>query len=165
MRRLRVPIVLAFVDHHSQYLGDCAVNMLHTTVAAWMVGAGGNFSNTKKLIYDVGKLGAELEAVVREDDTWTLPKGDIPVDKDVGRAFSFKFSGGDGEQTAIAVGEKKNIGVTPSVAVSSALGTSSNGATTSGCIFSFLYTNRNARACEVCVPCLDGRKQLNRRLA
>ena len=52
-RQLRIPIVLAFVDDHSQHLGHCMVNTLHTTVTAWMVGAGGDFSNTKKLIYDV----------------------------------------------------------------------------------------------------------------
>ena len=70
-----------------------------------MVGAGGDLFNTKKLIYDVGKLGAELEAVVREGATWTPPKGNVPMDKDVGRAFSCK--------TAKAVGEKQNIGGTP----------------------------------------------------
>ena len=95
--QLRIPIILAFVDHHGHHLGHYVVNALHTTVTAWMVGAGGDFSNTKKLIFDVGNLGAELEAVVREDATWTPPKGNIPVDKDVGRAFSCKFSGGDGE--------------------------------------------------------------------
>ena len=55
VRQLRIPIVLAFVDDHSQLLGDCVVNALHTTVAAWVVGTG-DFSNTKKLIYDVGDL-------------------------------------------------------------------------------------------------------------
>ena len=92
------------------------VNALPTTATVWMVGAGGDFLNTKKLIYDVGKRGAELEAVVREDATRTSPEGDVPVDKDVGRAFSCKFSGGDGEHdrtTAKAVGDKKNICVTP----------------------------------------------------
>ena len=59
MRHLRIPIVLAFVDDHSQHLGHCAVGMLHTTVAAWVVGAGGDFLNTKKLVDDVRKLGAE----------------------------------------------------------------------------------------------------------
>ena len=83
------------------------VEGLYTTVSATMLGAGGDFLNAKKLIYDVGKLGAELEAVVRENDTWTTPKGNVPVDKDVGRAFSCTFSGGDGElvsTTAKAVG-------------------------------------------------------------
>ena len=44
---------LAFVDDHSQHLGHFVVNVLHTTVIAQMAGAGGDFSNTKKLIYDV----------------------------------------------------------------------------------------------------------------
>ena len=79
VRQLRIPIVLAFVDDHSQHLGHCVVNALHTTNATWMVGAGGDFSNTKKLAHDVGKLGAELEPVVREDATWTPPKGNVPV--------------------------------------------------------------------------------------
>ena len=38
------------------------------------------------------------------------------MDKDVGRAFGCKFSGGDGKHvrtTAKAVGKKQNIGVTP----------------------------------------------------
>ena len=91
--QLRIPIVLAFLDDHSQHLGHCMVNTLHATVTGWMVGAVGDFSNTKKLIHDVGKLGAELEAVAREDATWTPPKGDVPVDIDVGRAFSYKLSG------------------------------------------------------------------------
>ena len=97
VRQLRISIVLAFVDDHSQHVGHCVVNALHTTVIACMLGAGGDSSNTKKLIYDVGKLGAELEVVVREDATWTPPKGDALVDKDVGRASSCKFGGDEGE--------------------------------------------------------------------
>ena len=72
--QLRVPIVLAVVDAHSQHLRYRVANALHTTVTAWMVGAGGDFSNNKELIYDVGKLGAELRAVAREDAAWTPPK-------------------------------------------------------------------------------------------
>ena len=60
VRQLRIPIVLLFVDDNSQHLGHCVVNTLHTTVTAWMVGAGGDFSNTQKLIHDVRKFGAEL---------------------------------------------------------------------------------------------------------
>ena len=115
-RQLHSPIVLAFVDELSQHLGHCVVNALHTTVTAWMVGAGGDVSKTKKLIYCVPKIGAELEAVVREDATWVPPKGNVPVDKDVDRAFSCKFGGGDGEHvrtTSETVDEEQNIGVTP----------------------------------------------------
>ena len=57
-----------------------------------------------------------MKAVVQEVATWTPPKGIVPVDKDVGRAFSSNFSGGDGEHahtTAKAVGEEQNTGVTP----------------------------------------------------
>ena len=53
VRQLRIQIVLSFVDHRNQHLGHCEVNALHTTVATWTLGAGGDFSSTKKLIYDV----------------------------------------------------------------------------------------------------------------
>ena len=46
------------------------------------------FLHPKKLIYDVRKLGAELEAVARGDARWTPPNGNVPVDKGVGRALS-----------------------------------------------------------------------------
>ena len=58
VRQLRIPIGWAFVDDYIQNFDHCVVNALHTTVTAWTLGAGGDFSNTKKLMYDVGKLGA-----------------------------------------------------------------------------------------------------------
>ena len=91
MRQLRIPIVLAFIDDHSQYLGHCVVNTLHTTVTARVAGAGGDFSSTKTPVDDVRKLGAELKVVARESATRTPPKGNTPVDKDVGRALSCKI--------------------------------------------------------------------------
>ena len=77
--QLRIPIALAFFDYHSQHLGQCVVNALHTTITARMVGAGDDFWNTKMLIYNVRKLGAGREAVVLDDATWTPPKGNVPV--------------------------------------------------------------------------------------
>ena len=53
VRQLRIPIILSFVDSRNQHLGHCEVNALHTTVATWTLGADGDFSSTKKLIYDV----------------------------------------------------------------------------------------------------------------
>ena len=61
----------------------------------------------------MGKIGAEP---CPKDATWTPPKGNVPVDMDVGRAFSCKFCGADGEHvrtTAKAVGKKQSIGVPP----------------------------------------------------
>ena len=116
VRPLRIPIALAFVDDHIRHLGHRVVNTLYTTVSAWMVGTGGDFVNIKKLIDDVRKLGTELETFVREDATRAPPKGNVSVDKDVGRALSCKFSGGDGEHVRTAaktVGEEQNIGVIP----------------------------------------------------
>ena len=51
VRQLHTPIVLAFVDDHSQHIYHYVVVALHTTVAAWMVGVDGDFLKTKKLIY------------------------------------------------------------------------------------------------------------------
>ena len=53
MRPLRMSIVLAFNNDLSQHLGHCVVGTLHATVTARVVGAGGDFSNTKKLVDDV----------------------------------------------------------------------------------------------------------------
>ena len=53
VRQLSIPIVLAFVDDHSQHLGHCVVNALHTVFTAWIVGAGGDLSNTQKLMYSM----------------------------------------------------------------------------------------------------------------
>ena len=55
VRKLRIPILLAFFDDHSQHLGHCVVNTLHTTVTARVIGAGGDLSNTKKVVIDVPK--------------------------------------------------------------------------------------------------------------
>ena len=60
----------------------------HPTVAVWVEGACGNFSNPDKLANGVRELGAELEAVVREGAAWAPSEGNMPVDENVGRALS-----------------------------------------------------------------------------
>ena len=40
-----MPIVLALVDDHIRHLGRVVVDKLNTTVTAWVIGAGGGFSN------------------------------------------------------------------------------------------------------------------------
>ena len=115
VRQLRLPIASALVGTHSQHFGHCVVNTLHTTVTTRVVGAGDDFSNTKKLADNVQILGAELEAVLREDITRAPPKGNVLVDKDVGRPPSCEFSDGDSGHVRVAakaVGEKKNVRVT-----------------------------------------------------
>ena len=59
------PIPLALVDGHSQHLCLCIVDTLHSTVTTRAIGASGNFTNTKKLVGDVRKLGEELDTIVR----------------------------------------------------------------------------------------------------
>ena len=43
------------------------------------------------------KLGADLQAVVREYDTRTLPQGNILVHQDIGCALRGELSNSDGE--------------------------------------------------------------------
>ena len=50
-----------------QHLDHRVVYTFPPTVAVRGVGAGGSFADPEKLIYVVRKLGAELDAVVRED--------------------------------------------------------------------------------------------------
>ena len=84
VRWLRVPIVLALVGDRSHHFGHCVVDTLHTTASARVrIGASGEFSDTNKFADDVRSLGAELEAVFREDAMWALLKGNVPVDKDI----------------------------------------------------------------------------------
>ena len=71
------------------------IDTLHTNVTARAIGAGGYFSNTKKLVDDMRKLREELEAAVRKNITLASPKGNETVDQDVGRTLSCKFSRSD----------------------------------------------------------------------
>ena len=51
-RKLRTPVILTLADDRSQYLCHCMVDTLHIVVPAGLVRAGGDFTNTKKLIID-----------------------------------------------------------------------------------------------------------------
>ena len=53
VRELLIPVI---VDHHRQQLGHRVIKMIHTTIAIWVVGAGGNFRNPKKLVDGLRKL-------------------------------------------------------------------------------------------------------------
>ena len=69
------------------------VDTLHTTATARIIGAGGDFTSTKKLVDDARKLRSELEAVGRKDITWASPKRNVPGDKDVVCARGCKLGG------------------------------------------------------------------------
>ena len=47
---LHIPVILELVDHHCQHLGHRVIHTLHLAIAIWVVGAGGNFPNSKKLV-------------------------------------------------------------------------------------------------------------------
>ena len=85
------------------------------TVAVGVVGAGGNFSDLQNPIDGVRKLGAELEAVVREDAARVSPGTKLPVDGNVSGALSGKLSHCDCEHVisvAETISEKQDVGIT-----------------------------------------------------
>ena len=47
---LQVPVVLSFIDDHSEYLGHSVVHALHASVTVWMVGACGKLVHSQKLV-------------------------------------------------------------------------------------------------------------------
>ena len=60
------------------------------------------------------KLGADLEAVVRDIVAWASPEGDIPVDGNASRAPSGELSRCDCEHVgsaAEAMSEKQGVGI------------------------------------------------------
>ena len=116
MRELFIPVVLELVDDHCQHLCHRVIYTFHLTVAVWVVGAGGNLSNPEKLIYGVRKLGAELEAVIREDAARTTPEGNIPVDENVGRALIGERCRSNGVHVGSAaetISESQDVGISP----------------------------------------------------
>ena len=56
------------------------INALHTSAPAGVVGAGGDFSNTKKLENSMRNIGAKLEAAVQECAARTPLKENVLVD-------------------------------------------------------------------------------------
>ena len=47
---LQIPVVLAFIDDHSQYLGHSVIHLLNASVTVWFVGAYGKFAHSQKLV-------------------------------------------------------------------------------------------------------------------
>ena len=80
-----------------------------------LTGAGGDFFEHQEVHIRRGKAWSRTGGRCPIGCYVDTPKGEVPVDYDVGRAFSCKYSGGDGEHvhtTAKPIGEKKNTGVT-----------------------------------------------------
>ena len=73
VRELQIPVVLSLVDDHSQHFGHSVVHPLNAPVAVRMIGACGKLAHSQKLVYSSRKLGAELQAVVREYGARTPP--------------------------------------------------------------------------------------------
>ena len=75
--KMQVPIVLSLVDDHSQHLGHSVVHPLNAPVTVGIIGACSKLVHTQQLIYGMGKLGAELQSVVRAYGARALPQGDV----------------------------------------------------------------------------------------
>ena len=56
VRELLTAVILKLVDHHCQHLGHCVIHTLQPTAVVWVVGAGGNFPNPKKIADSMRKL-------------------------------------------------------------------------------------------------------------
>ena len=50
VRELQVPVVLSFIDHHSQHLGHSVLHMLNAAVTVWIIGACGKLAHSQKLV-------------------------------------------------------------------------------------------------------------------
>ena len=66
VREVQIPVVLPFVDYHSQDLGHSVVHPLNASDAVGMIGACGKLAHSQQLAYSLGKLRSGLKAVVRE---------------------------------------------------------------------------------------------------
>ena len=47
---LQIPVVLSFVDDHSQHLSHSLVHPLNGSVTVWMIGACGKLTHSQKLV-------------------------------------------------------------------------------------------------------------------
>ena len=56
VRALLIPDVVELVVHHCQHLGHRVIRKRPSSTSTWVVGAGGNFTNTKKLVDSMRKL-------------------------------------------------------------------------------------------------------------
>ena len=75
VRKVQVPIVLSLIDDHSQYLGHSVVHPLNAPVTVGIIGDSSKLAHAQQLIYSLKKLGAELQAVVREYGARATHKG------------------------------------------------------------------------------------------
>ena len=66
VQQQHVPIGLLFVAEHGEHLGQGVVDALDAAVGAGVVGAGVDLVDPKAVVNGAGKLGSEVESVVRE---------------------------------------------------------------------------------------------------
>ena len=71
--QMGIPIILPLADDHSEHLSHGMIYALDAVVAVRMIGTCPNFSRAEELVHSVRQLGAELEAVVRENTNGASP--------------------------------------------------------------------------------------------
>ena len=53
VRELQIPVVLLFIDDHSQHLGRNVIHPLNASVAVWMIGACGTLAHSQQMVYSL----------------------------------------------------------------------------------------------------------------
>ena len=111
---LHVPVGLGLVDGDGKLLSHGVVDTFGAAVFFGMIGAGVELFDAEAPVDGVGKLGAEVLAVVGEQEHRASPERDVHVDDDVGGAFGGVLGRGDNEHVcspAQAVGEEEDVAV------------------------------------------------------
>ena len=53
VRELQIPVVLSFIDDHSQHMDHRMVHPLNASVTVWMIGACGKLAHSQQLVYSL----------------------------------------------------------------------------------------------------------------
>ena len=109
---MQVPIALSLVDDPSQYLGHNVDYLLNTLVTIAMTGDRSKLAHAQKLMHSWLKLGAQVQAVVREYGARAPPQGNVLVHQDIGCTLRGELSGNKEEHvrsTTEAIGEQQDF--------------------------------------------------------
>ena len=111
---MSIPVLLLFIDDHSEHLSHGIVLTRGAAVAVRLIGSCRCFPHALELGDSVRQLGAELEAVVGVETNGTSPKRDTLVHQDVSSAVRSDLGRGNGIHIRVpaeTVGEKEDLGV------------------------------------------------------
>ena len=113
---VQIPVVLSFIDDHSQHLGHSMFHPLNASVTVWVIEACGKLAHSHNKSWYTACESLEQnwrpssESMVRDHPH----RGNVLADQNVGRALSGELGGSDGEDigsTTELVGDKQDVGV------------------------------------------------------